>query len=253
VWHNVRQLNLVASMLYALAAGVLVACATLWMIGRPMFTLRAIEIDGDVAHVNVPTVRASLAGHLQGNFFTDNLDVARVAFESMPWVRRAGVRRIWPDRLAVTLEEYKPVATWGNDQLVSAEGELFTANQGELDQDDLPALSGPEGSAKDVLAKYYEFMHWFAPIGVKPVEVTLSPRYAWSVKFSDGMSVELGRERDEETLMKRSNRLVSAWSEVTHRWGEQIESVDLRYPNGFAVQVAGVRFIPDQAAGASKK
>lgn len=253
MWNNVRQLNLAASVLYALAAGVLLACGVLWTIGRPMFTLRAIDIDGDVAHINVPTVRESLSGHLHGNFFTANLDTARVAFEAMPWVRRAGVRRVWPDRLAVTLEEYKPAATWGSDQLVSTEGELFTANQGELDQDNLPALSGPEGSAKEVLGRYDEFMHWFAPLGAKPVEVTLSPRYAWSVKFSNGMSVELGRERDEETLMKRSNRLVSAWPEVTHRWGDKIESVDLRYPNGFAIQVAGVRFIPDQAGGADKK
>ena len=29
--------------------------------------------------------------------------------------------------------------------------------------------------------------------------------------------------------MKRSNRLISAWSDVTQRWGKQIESVDLRY------------------------
>jgi len=70
VWNNVRQLNLLASMLYALAAGVLLACAALWLIGRPMFTLRAIDIDGDVAHINVPTVRANLTGHMQGNFFT---------------------------------------------------------------------------------------------------------------------------------------------------------------------------------------
>lgn len=252
MWHNVRQLNLAASVLSALAVGVLLACAALWTISRPMFTWRAIDIDGDVAHINVPTVRESLAGHLQGNFFTSNLDVARAAFETMPWVRRAGVRRVWPDRLDVTLEEYKPVATWGSDQLVSMQGELFTANQGELEQDDLPALYGPDGTAQDVLAKYRAFTRWFAPLGAKPVEVTLSPRYAWSVKLSNGMEIQLGRERDGDTLRKRSDRLVLAWPEVSHRWGDHIEYVDLRYPNGFAIRVAGVRFIPDKTTGTNQ-
>jgi len=253
MWQNVRQLNLIASMLYALAAGLLLAGAAVWLIQRPMFTLHEIQIDGDVEHINMPTVRASIIGHVRGNFFTANLDVARAAFESMPWVRRAGIRRVWPDRLAVTLEEYKPLGTWGSDQLVSTTGELFTVNQDELADDDLPALDGPDGSANDVITKYHQFVEWFAPLGVKPVEVTLSPRYAWSVKFSDGMEIELGRERNEDTLLKRSNRLISAWSDVTQRWGKQIESVDLRYPNGFAVRVAGVRFVPDPADGKVKK
>jgi cell division protein FtsQ len=253
MWHNVRQLNLIASMLYALAAGLLLAGAAVWVIQRPMFTLHEIQIDGDIEHINMPTVRASIIGRLHGNFFTANLDAARSAFESMPWVRRAGIRRVWPDRLAVTLEEYKPLGTWGGDQLVSVDGELFTANQGELGADELPALAGPDGSAKEVVDKYHEFIDWFAPLGIKPVEVTLSPRYAWSVKFSDGMEIELGRERDQDTLWTRSNRLISTWSEVTQRWGKQIESVDLRYPNGFAVRVAGLRFIPDTADGRVKK
>ena len=65
----------------------------------------------------------------------------------MPWVRHASVRRVWPNALAVTLEEYKPLGTWGSDQLVSVDGELFTANQGELEED-LPAFDGPDGTAQ---------------------------------------------------------------------------------------------------------
>jgi cell division protein FtsQ len=32
---------------------------------------------------------------------------------------------------------------------------------------------------------------------------------------------------------------------VTGRWGNDIEYADLRYPNGFAVKAAGMRFISD--------
>ena len=244
MWNNVRQLNLAASALYALLLLALAAAGCYWLIQRPALALREIRIDGDVDHINAPTVRAGVVGRLKGNFFTVDLDTARVAFEQMPWVRHASVRRVWPNALAVTLEEYKPLGTWGSDQLVSVDGELFTANQGELDAE-LPAFDGPEGSAKDVVARYHDFAKWFAPLNATPEEVMLSARYAWTVKLSNGMLVELGKERTHEALHDRTERLVAAWPAVTQRWGKDIEYADLRYPNGFAIRAAGMRFPTD--------
>lgn len=244
MWNNVRQLNLAASALYALLLLALAAAGCYWLIQRPAFALREIRIDGDVDHINAPTVRAGVVGRLKGNFFTVDLDTARVAFEQMQWVRHASVRSVWPNALAVTLEEYKPLGTWGSDQLVSVDGELFTANQGELDAE-LPAFDGPEGSAKDVVARYHDFAKWFAPLNATPEEVMLSARYAWTVKLSNGMLVELGKERTHEALHDRTERLVAAWPAVTQRWGKDIEYADLRYPNGFAIRAAGMRFLTD--------
>jgi cell division protein FtsQ len=248
MWNNVRQLNLAANALHALLVLVLLAAGGYWLMQRPNFALREILIDGDTEHINSPTVRASVVGRLKGNFFTVDLDAARQSFEQMPWVRHASVRRVWPNALAVTLEEYQPLGTWGSDQLVSVDGELFTANQGEL-EDELPAFDGPDGSAKEVVARYRDFAKWFAPIGATPDEVTLSPRYAWTVKLSNGMQVELGRERNQDTLQDRSKRLTAAWTAVTQRWGEDIEYADLRYPNGFAIRAAGMRFITEPVKG----
>jgi cell division protein FtsQ len=252
MWHNVRQLNLAANALYAVALAVLVAAGGIWLAQRPAFALAAILIGGDTEHINTPTVRAGVVGHLKGTFFTVDLDAARRAFEQMPWVRRASVRRVWPNALAVTLEEYKPLGTWGSDQLVSVDGELFTANQGELDAE-LPAFDGPPGTAKEVVARYFDFKKWLAPIGATPDEVTLSPRYAWSVKLSNGTEIEYGRERNASTLAERSRRLTSAWKSVTARWGNDIEYADLRYPNGFAIRAAGMRFIGDATSAAKPK
>lgn len=248
MWNNVRQLNLAANALYALLALVLLAAGAYWLTQRPAFTLHTIAIGGDTEHINAPTVRAGVVGHLRGNFFTVDLDNARQAFEQMPWVRRASVRRVWPNALAVTLEEYKPLGTWGSDQLVSVGGELFTANQGELDVD-LPAFDGPSGTEKEVVARYFDFKKWLAPLGAAPDEVTLSPRYAWTVKLSNGTQIEYGRERNPQTLAERSHRLTAAWGAVTARWGKDIEYADLRYPNGFAIRAAGMRFIGNATAG----
>jgi cell division protein FtsQ len=252
MWNNVRQLNFAANALYALALAAFFAAGGIWLAQRPAFALLAISIGGDTEHINTPTVRAGVIGHLKGNFFTVDLDAARQAFEQMPWVRRASVRRVWPNALAVTLEAYKPLGTWGSDQLVSVDGELFTANQGELGED-LPAFDGPPGTAKEVVARYYDFKKWLAPIGATPDEVTLSPRYAWIVKLSNGTEIEYGRERNTSTLAERSRRLTAAWKAVTARWGNEIEYADLRYPNGLAIRAAGMRFIGDATNAAKPK
>jgi len=248
MWNNVRQLNLAANALFALLALALLAAGAYWLTQRPAFTLRTIAIGGDVDHINAPNVGAGVVGHMKGKFFTVDLDNARQAFEQMPWVRRASVRRVWPNALAVTLEEYKPLGTWGSDELVSVDGELFTANQGEIDAD-LPSFDGPTGTEKEVVARYFEFKKWLAPLGATPDEVTLSSRYAWTVKLSNGTQIEYGRERDPQTLAERSHRLTAAWTAVTARWGKDIEYADLRYPNGFAIRAAGMRFIGNATAG----
>ena len=80
----------------------------------------------------------------------------RRAFESVPWVRHAVVRRVWPNRLRVQLEEHRPVALWGgetgSEKLVNSFGEVFEANLGDVEDDDLPRLVGPDGSSAQVLA-----------------------------------------------------------------------------------------------------
>lgn len=244
MWNNPRQLNMITGTLHAALLIILLGGAGLWLLQRPAFVLRTLWIDGDISHINPQAVRANLAGKLHGNFLTADLEMTRAVFEQMPWVHDASVRRVWPNALAVTLKEYTPLGTWGSDQFVSVDGEIFTANQAEAGEN-LPAFSGPRGAEKDMVARYHDFEKWFEPLGAKPDEITLSPRYAWTLKLSNGMQIELGRERDSSTLANRVRRLVAAWPMVTQRWGQEIEYADLRYPNGFAIRAASMHFIPD--------
>ncbi|MFX6702108.1 FtsQ-type POTRA domain-containing protein, partial [Acinetobacter baumannii] len=84
---------------------------------------------------------------IHGNFFTADLTAVRAAFEAVPWVRKAMVRREWPDRLVVKIEEHKALGTWGEDgKLLSQKGDVFTANLAEAEDDgDLLEFDGPPG------------------------------------------------------------------------------------------------------------
>jgi cell division protein FtsQ len=217
-----------------------------------MFNLRTIRIEpigrDDLHHVNHLTLRNNALGRIKGNFFTTNLDAVRQAFESVPWVRRATVRREWPDQLIVALEEHDALGTWGEDgRLLSTKGDVFTANLAEAEEDHtLPEFDGPEGSEKEVLSRYDELRAWFVPLKLVPQALSLSSRYAWTVKLDNGMSVELGREQTAATLKERVDRLIGIYPQLVEHL-QNIDTIDMRYQNGLALSAPGLK-IPAEGA-----
>lgn len=247
MWQDVKMLNAVTSALLAVAVLALLASGLWWLAQRPMFTLKTIRVEGvaetSLRRVNALTIRASAVPRIKGNFFTADLDAVRAAFESVPWVRKAMVRREWPDKLIVTIEEHRALGTWGDDgRLLSVKGDVFTANLAEAEDDgNLLEFDGPDGSEKEVAARFDQFRDWLAPIKVAPEAVTLSNRYAWTVRLDNGMTVELGRADGDATLKERLARLVAIYPQLMERLqGKKVDNVDMRYPNGLALKAEGL-------------
>lgn len=250
MWHDAKALNAAAGGLMALTLLACVGAGVWWLAQRPAFALRLIRVEcvgrAELRHVNELTLRAGVLGRVKGSFFTANLETARQALESVPWVRRASVRREWPNQLIVALEEHEALATWGEDgRLLSVKGDVFTANLAEAEDDHaLPELSGPDGSEREVLARFAELRDWFAPLKLVPQALALSGRYAWTVKLDNGMSVVLGREQNRSTLRERVARLAGIYPQLVRRL-DDIDTIDMRYPNGLALSASGLKIPAD--------
>jgi cell division protein FtsQ len=255
MWHDIKTLNTTSNLLMGSLALILLSAGLWWVAQRPMFTLKVIRVEGiadhQLLHVNPLTIKSTALPRLRGNFFTANLDTVRQAFELVPWVRRASVRREWPNRLVIEIEEHQPLGTWGDEgRLVSAAGDVFTANLAEAEESgELPQFDGPTGSEKEVIGRFNDLRAWFAPVHLMPDAVQLSSRYAWSVKLNNGMQIELGREQDKTTLKQRVDRLISVYPQLVARLQDRIDNVDLRYPNGMALRASGMSFEPEKAVG----
>lgn len=254
---DARLINFMANTLALLAVLAMVVGVVVWVVQRPYFAIDRIQIEpfqeGSLSYVSAASVRATIAGRVSGNFFTIDLDETRGLLETVPWVRHARIRRVWPDTLRVQLEEQQPLALWNEDQMINTWGEAFRANLGELPDDArLPRFHGPENSERLVVQRYAELARWFAPLNVSVREITLSPRYAWSVALSDGVRLSLGRDpaadvadphgrSGAQSFATRIQRFVQAWPVLAQRVeGRAIESADLRYANGFAITLAPV-------------
>ncbi|MDP3251949.1 MAG: cell division protein FtsQ/DivIB [Hydrogenophaga sp.] len=242
---DIRLMNLTTAILVLVFCALSIIAAVAWCARNPVFDIRRITVLGDVQHNNAVTLRANVAPRLMGNFFTLDLAQARAAFEAVPWVRRAVVRREFPDRLRVVLEEHKPVAYWGPEgesRLVNHMGEVFEANTGEVEADDLPRLMGPEGQAAAVLRTFEVIKPLFAALDATPDELALSGRGGWRVLLDTGAMLELGRGTAEE-VAGRTTRFLRTVTQVTSKYGRQIDSVesaDLRHVDGYALRLRGV-------------
>ena len=91
-----------------------------------------------------------------------------------------------------------------------------------------------------MLARFAELRAWLAPLKLVPEALTLSSRYAWTVKLDNGMKVALGREQDQTTLRHRVARLVGVYPQLASRIDGNIDLIDMRYPNGLALVAAGL-------------
>lgn len=237
-WDKPVLMNLVSDILL-LASGAALAWAAILVAQRlPVFPLRQVVVTSQLGRVTPLQVEYVVREAVSGNFFLVNLDAVRGAFEKLPWVRHAAVRRRWPDTLELQVEEHAAVARWqqqdAESRLVNDHGEVFSAASAA----DLPLFAGPEGSAADVLKRYHEFTVVLQPTGRTLRSVSLSPRQAWQLRLDDGAVVELGREESQHLVNERMARFVAGYDEAAKRVGAPLALVDLRYPNGFAVRAA---------------
>jgi cell division protein FtsQ len=241
---DIRVMNASASFLFVLAALAFAGLVLMWLARLPLFSIRGIQIDGDVSRNSVTTIRSNAAPRLVGNFFTMDLARSQQAFEAVPWVRRALVRRVWPNRLAVRLEEHRAAAYWHredrDDQLVNTFGEVFDVNLGDVEDDALPTLQGPEGSAALMLDLYRRLVPVMARLdGAQLRELKLSERGSWRVELDTGADVELGRGSAEEVLA-RTEVFVDTVTQVIARYQRPLEYADLRHGTGYAVRLKGI-------------
>jgi len=236
MWDEPRMLNTVANALFVFAFALLAYAAGTALAHSPAFVLRVIRVEGGLEHVSRGQIVDALQGRVRGTFFTVDLEAMRSMFEGIPWVRRAEVRRHWPDRLDVTLEEHVALARWGQEsdgRLVDTHGDVFAGHSDA----ELPTLAGPPGSEREVARRYAQFRALLEPLALNPLSVTLSQRQSWQLRLSNGLAVQLGRDGEKDPARERFARFVDLYPQTLGRLGRQFEYVDLRYRSGFALRV----------------
>lgn len=214
----------------SLLLGSVIWCVT-WLRNPTNMPLRSVHIEGEFRKLSKQDVQAAVAAEATGGFFSVNVEAVRRAAESLPWIESATVRRVWPDTLQVQVMEQRAAARWGEDGVLNMRGELFQPDTSTIPAN-LPQLTGPEPLRRRVMEHYIAMTATLAPIGRRVQTLRLDRRRAWVVRLDSGVELKLGRD----DALDRLNKFVRVYPTVFAAREAELNTVDLRYSNGFAVR-----------------
>ena len=197
--------------------------------------LARLNVQGELQQLSQQEIRGALTQQPLGSFFTADVNALRQRVEQLPWVAKASLRKVWPDRLSVYITEREPLAHWNGDRLVTAAGDVFKA---ALDEQQLarplPRLFGPETAVDTTLAQFERVQRMLEVNGMSVAAMRLTERFAVSVVLANGVELKLGRE----ATLERIKRFIDLLPQIeAHKKSEQnaLATVDLRYDTGAAV------------------
>lgn len=220
-WARIAILGAVTSLAFCGYA------AALWVMDRP---IEAVVINGAFERVSAIQVEDALTTHVQTGFLSANLRTIRAELLEIPWVANANVRRRWPGSIEVQIAEERPAACWGEAGLLNVDGELFIDHVQHVPAE-LPRLSGPQGTERRVSRMFFAIEERLEQRGMAAVALRLDQRGAWEVQLSSGIRVRLGASFVDQRL----DRFFEALDKVISARAEQVDYVDMRYTNGFAI------------------
>lgn len=230
LWRVATNLFLLAALLTAFALGIR------HLYDPQTLPLKSVEIRGEFKQISEQALRDAVQPAELKGFFTTDVEAVRARVQALPWIEEVAVRRVWPDRLTLTVIEQQAVARWNGHSLLNSHGEVFTPDAASFPAD-LPALHGPAGSNLVVLEQYLAMRDMLVGLQRQVVRLTLDARRAWRIEMDNGLRLALGREQS----LQRLQRFAQVYAQLFMQDADRIEYIDLRYTNGLAV-----RWAPEQ-------
>ncbi len=205
---------------------------TKWLEGFDSTPIKSFAITNQPQFTNDADIRdALLTGFPLKGYFGQEIKEVEKRLLAIPWVNKVIVRKIWPDKLSITLFEHHPVALWNNNQLLSDEGIVFNLPFDRINKAGFPILSGPNSEGKRVLDAWWKIKQDLIVRHLELKSITVDKRDSWKITLSDGIILLLGRGE----WIPKIDRFVKIFPQINIPDGKVISYVDLRYKYGAAV------------------
>jgi cell division septal protein FtsQ len=217
-----------------------------YLLEAPMFQVREVEVEG-YRKIPKQALLSLVPMEEMENLFTVRLKRIAKRFESHPWVEHVRVRKVFPDKICIQVEERKPIAILQLDEhyYIDSQGVIFSA-AGEGDGYDYPFLTGlnrhlmekEEEVAKRLIMKALELLRMTEREANHPLkdisEIHMEKRYGIKC-FTQNGGLEIGMGWDD--FSEKLNRLSFVWSDLQKR-GLPAAAIDCSDPRRMVVKKA---------------
>ena len=194
-----------------------------------LLPIRTIQLSGTFKNLDQTEVESTLQQYIGQGFFSLDIHHLQETLHAKSWTDSVSVRRIWPDKIRVVIREKKPIARWDDNHLLSDSARVYEADTGEFSH--LPLVHAANHQPIPVLQQFYRLETQFNSVDERLVALRMDSRGALELELINGLQIKLGRDAIEYKM----DRLISIYLQQIQPRREQIERLDLRYSNGFAV------------------
>jgi cell division protein FtsQ len=221
-----------------IAVGVALLGSVIWAVQKGILwsgwlPIKTVQVAGQLQWVDKEKLNTVLTPFTGANFFNADLQEIKRAVQQLPWVMSVSVRRVWPDTLRLEVREHQALARWDSVFLMNQAGQLY---QPQTLPQNLVHLQGPSGMHQRVYELYQELQRTYAQYDMEISNLALNGRHALQVRLSNGIEFLFGRYSVTSDPQMMLNRFFGAYEQGLNRRIDQVERVDLRYANGFAIR-----------------
>jgi cell division protein FtsQ len=192
----------------------------------PFFRVREIEVEG-CRKIAKETLLPLTRMERMPNLFTLRLREIAKRLESHPWIEQVRMRKIFPNKILIQIEERKPIAILQLEELyyIDTKGVIFSP-VGDRDEYNYPFLTGltrqvlekDSVEAKNLITKALELLRIADQEKVPPLaeisEIHMEKTFGiLCFTKAEGVEVRMGWEQFGEKL----KRLSLIWSDLRER------------------------------------
>lgn len=214
---------------------LIIVCAVLfyaedYLANPETLPINKVRVHGEFVNVDEVMLHRVIDGVVEGGYFNVDVERVREVVETLAWVDKASVRRVWPDTLSVSVSEQHPVAISKKFGFINAAGDVFKP-LGQIKENTLPVFDGDVSLNKTMLDKFYKMNALLSKQKLTITYLQFNARHAVELKLNNGLKIILGRGE----AMHRLKRFISIYSNSIEKHIDDIDAIDLRYTNGMAV------------------
>lgn len=242
-WNRPTILNVIANFLLIGATVIMGLTVSVWIQRHSLFNIKALVVTGmrgsiDLSHQDIKLIKTQIMPKINGNFFTTDLYAIQKQFQELPWIRHVLIRRVWPNRLWVNIEQHQPIAIFNDTFLINSHSEVFLNISNNTNKwQHLPQFYGDESNIETMQTYFNQFNQWLSVNHITVRKLYLSERKAWTAVLSNNLVLEIGREDLQPTIEKRIYRWLNTWTNTQKMVNVKPNTrIDLRYANGYAVK-----------------
>jgi cell division septal protein FtsQ len=204
------------------------------LLADPFFRVREVEVEGN-RKIPKETLLSLITIEGMPNLFTVRLREIAERVESHPWIDQVKVRKIFPNKILIQVEERKPIAILQLEELyyIDQQGVIFS-RAGDRDEYNYPFLTGltrdvlekDPAEATRLITKALELLRAADKEKASPLEEIseVHMEKAFGVQCftqAEGLEVRMGWDHFGEKL----KRLSLIWSDLQKR-GWSVTSID---------------------------